>query len=286
MKKAKSETPIKDLPSEDIEALLQDSLNEDDLEEAKAIKREVSAVVNWGDLTQSVSHELFNLVEALCCGDLPELTKSKPVETLVGDARRIMESTAEDTRTIRYMVSFLIIKKLLGALKTDVNKKIEAVRILTPAETEAVEEIVADLALLTEAEKVNWGNDDLAHDAEIVARLESTACEHHKTIVRANTEKETLETFCKDCRNVVASYSSEDLGLGRLGKKREPKKCTHRYLAWVEGEEGKIAECRDKSDCTYKETDADVLKRWGWEKVGLEPYGDDSTQDEVIDLCL
>ncbi len=287
MTKAKTEIPIEDLPIEDVEALLRDSLRPDDLGEAKAIKHEISAVINWGDLTQSVSKEIFNMIEGLCDGELPELTKLKPIKALCGDALRIMGNKAEDNRVIQYMVYFLLAKKLLGALKTDINKKIGSIRILSPSETETVEQIVADEELLMEAEELGQTEDDI----EIVARLESGSCKHPRTIVRSNKQSRCLESFCKDCRTVITTY--QNLGLtvidpkdddGRPAK-RKSKKCKHRWLIWVEGEEGKVAECADQEGCTHRVTDVKILEGWNWASAGLEPFGDDPTQDEVIELC-
>ncbi len=242
MTESQAEIPIKDLPIEDLEVLLQDSLRPDDLEEAKAIKREISAVINWGNLTQSVGREIFGMIEELCRGQLPELTKSPVAGALVGDGRRIMENESADGRAIRYMVFFLLTKKLLGALKTDVNKKMGRIRHLTEEETEAIEEIIADEDLLVEAESL----DQTESDTEIVARLERGLCPHNRTIIRTDEEAHCLEKFCKECRTVVERL--QDLGRvivegqddGRPSTKKS-KKCQHHYLSWVEGEEGKVA---------------------------------------------
>lgn len=281
-------------------ALLSSSLTGEERDALMGIKHDLNASIRWGKvvdesfgpIVEGVENLLFHGGEGLVkTADDP--SRITPVDSLFSSERaRLVEG--DKAQIARHFVTLLLTKKLLGALKTRVNQALNSIRILT--EDEELEALIALDGEQNEAIEAEFvGETGQVHEEtteELVARIgfrDNWNCKHVITKVRhikadgTVYKNDRLETFCKDCRNVVNIRTlPPSQKAGR--KKKKPKGCQHRYAEWVLGAEGQTARCVDDKACAHLITAEVDLRRIKWVAAGLEPYGDDPAQDEVTVL--
>lgn len=291
---------------EQILEILEASLTEDEKASLLSIKRDLGANIRWGKVVaKALGPILCNLENVIFEGG-KGLVKRVPIEALFPSKKRTLE-TGTKAQLSRHFVLLHLTKKLLGALKTRVNQALSDIRIIGFDEETKLLEILTDPGETSGTELdqkfsrwVNEGGEDPREEAryaktpsplseaEVQAQLALDnlgPCEHARTVVRRVKAKgrgrscDTLETLCKDCHTATETRLVAQIRKGSKKKKDEP--CKHRYLQWVEGQEGQVAECSDKEGCEYRISDPEILKTFQWESVGLEPPGDDPSQDEV-----
>lgn len=290
-----------DISVEEAVELLTSGLTEDERDSLMGIKHDLNANIRWGKVVEESFGPILASMESLIFHGGEGLVKptvdpslQAPIYSLFASERARLEE-GDKAQLSRHFVTLLLTKKLLGALKTRVNQSLNDIQTLTEEEEfdamcaldEGPSEII-DAEFREETEDMRG-----EPDPEIVARIgfrDNWNCEHVVTKVRHikadgfRFQEDRLETFCKDCRNVIGVRVIPKSQ--KAGKKSKKKKqgCQHRYAEWVPGKEGQTAQCVDEKNCTHLITAEIELKRIHWEKAGLEPYGDDPSQDEVIAL--
>ncbi len=281
-------------------ALLSSSLTGEERDALMGIKHDLNASIRWGRVVDDSFGPIVESMESLLFHGGEGLVKTAndpsritPVDSLFSSERARLEE-GDKAQISRHFVTLLLTKKLLGALKTKINQALNGIRILTDdEELEALIALDGEPDEVIEAEFVEEAGQVHEETAdEIVARIgfrDHWNCQHVKTKVRhikadgTSYKFDRLETFCKDCRNVIGTRTlppSQKAGK----KKRKPKGCQHRYAEWVLGAEGQTARCVDDKACTHLITAEVDLRRIKWVAAGLEPYGDDPAQDEVTVL--
>ena len=115
-----------------------------------------------------------------------------------------------------------------------------------------------------------------------------TNCHHTRTTITFVTGSDGLQykrIYCKSCRRVVkrTNVSKPKKTLTEKEREEEYEKlketCEHKQVLWVQGKEGKEAYC---THCDF--SPVPEPGKYNWSYVGLEPYGDEPTKDEVINL--
>jgi hypothetical protein len=300
-----------DISPEEAREILNCSLTEEDLDQLMGIKHEINHNIRWGKVLDEAFGPIFQSVEKLILEGREGLSKDgPPVDSLFTQQRDFLLS-GEKSQLHKHYVTLLLMKKLLGGLKTKVNQALSEFRVLSYVEEGRITDIADNLDSEGEWDFIERRLDELGIPDEepeerrfprpqITARLgweESSICNHLRTKIRrkkadgSGRSCDEVETYCKDCRTVVETRlvgKNQRTRHELWGwKKKEGEKdspCKHRRAEWVEGQEGQVARCCDKKGCTELITDPEQLRTFQWEKVGLEPYGDDPSQDEVIIL--
>ena len=295
----------KDISVEEAEILLNSSLTEEDQSALLSIKHEINFNIRWGRVVEEAFGPIVEGMESIIFSGGQGLVKNTygtpqqaPVDSLFDNEMRRLEE-GDKAQLFRHFVVLSLTKKLLGALKTKTNRALADIRTLSSDEEFnalcALEGGPSSDALPEEAIDAEFSEEDpevgQSSDEEITAHLELAHgewdCKHVRTIVRRIKASvpgamDHLETFCKDCRNVInVVVLHRQKKTRKIGKS---EKCQHRCAEWVPGKEGHTAQCADQSACTHIITAEIELKQIKWINAGLEPYGDDPEQDEVIIL--
>jgi hypothetical protein len=248
-------------------------LTEDEKEELVSIRHQISDEIDWKDLVGSVMSEFLCLMDGVILeGNSSEVI---PFELLRETEQDYLYGDHENVDTRKKFVMLLLIKKLLGALKQDVNKSLDSI-----LENILDYEVESELNSIANGEEVDDG-DGVVELSAIVSLGEdgSVACSHvHKTVRKlpADGKKRKLDVLQTECRSC-----GEPLGKPRVcgspfkSASKNPKVCKHDEAEWKEGEEGQTAIC---FDCGGVAPDPGKYK---WATVGLEPYGDDPETDEL-----
>jgi hypothetical protein len=179
----------------------------------------------------------------------------------------------------------MILKKLLGALKTRVNKeseKIETIDDFTEGELQEIIRYGYDEPDEEEMDLVTALKDE-HEQGEIIAAVDHRKdCPHRRQTVKqipstkTESRMDELHTFCKDCKSFLEIQKLKTRTTSRKIKDwGKPLPCQHRNGHWKDGEEGKTAIC---SNCDEVVPNPEKFE---WSKAGLEPVGDDPEQDEI-----
>lgn len=264
---------------------LDSSLTEEEVERLFGVKREINANIRWGRVVDEALGPILHSMESVIFGGLSKLVKHPPLTSLFPAERAFLEQ-GDKAQLTKHYITLLLTKKLLGALKTRVNQAVDDIPVMSDEEVEGIRNL---LEPEEERRPMEPQVADLIGDGE-----ESSVCRHVRTTMRrvisddlgaeGEDNCDALQTYCKDCRNVVRTVLVAKTRVGGKKKKKKDKPCQHRYLAWVEGQEGQVAQCCDKVGCKHQIDDPEILKTFKWESAGLEPYGDDPSRDEVITL--
>lgn len=265
------------LPGFNKESYRQEYLTLNEADKLHNIKHELGLCIRWGGFTKQ---SLENLVEELdilvFSGDednSPGIVKRNPYAALFSSDQARINGPHKKAYLYRRYIFLLTIQKLLGSLKTLVKKEIAKIEILND---EDVKELQRE--------------EQMANENEIVALVpipEDRNCDHNRITIKQVDKKDTksgyeeLHKFCKECRQVidVDIIGQTTQKKNRISSKKGPKKaCKHPKVLWKENFEGKVALC---SVCSKEVPNPEVYR---WVEAGLEPYGDDPEQDEIIIL--
>ena len=274
------------LSPEEATDLINSSLTEEDLTDLVGIKNDINANIQWGKVTDQAFGQILKSLEAVILKGGQGLVKRTPLESLFPRDRALLE-TGDKAQIRKHYVLLLLMKKLLGALKTRTKQTLAEIPHLS-----FEEEYGAMVALEDEepeeTERVVGFRCDDPETIPFLSSLyseEGGICKHLSTTVRqVKASKwpalscDQLHTVCRDCRTVIQRVLVANT---KIPRKKE--KCKHQYASWVEGKEGQVASCAAPS-CDHVITEAEALQKINWVVAGLEPYGDDPSQDEVIIL--
>jgi hypothetical protein len=283
-------TELCDLAAE-AEDLLVSTLTEDERETLQEIYKDINTQVRWGQLLNNAFPALLEMTHDIL--ETGGMTKNNSPWYLVTEENRDLFKE-EDPKHMarRHLLLLLLAKKLLGGLKTRVNQAIQDIQILSPTDEMDLIGTVAEAERTvrtpsTEPNGAKAGIKDgtkagIKDVAKAVIEISPPGdCRqngrHVRTTVRFRRRNDQMvqETRCKDCRQVVGS-------LIMPREERKPtKECDHSDAVWVEGFEGKQAVCGNP-ECQAPIEDPSIYR---WSTVGLEPFGDDPSQDEAIILC-
>lgn len=261
---------------EEAQRILDDYLGSEDQETLDFIRRETNQLIRWGELINESFPPMLDAIENVF--NTGAHTKKVPLDNLLDIDLESLYGDDPRSKVRRRYVFLHLLKKLLGGLKTRVNQELKEIIFLSSEDEDDLTDILEE-----------GGEDDVrtGGETQIIASLEADGgvCEHPRTKIRRITgsmSEALLETYCKDCRKVVMTkqvQGTTKLGLSQSRKKdKKPKVCTHSSAHWKEGEEGRTAIC---SDCQGIVPNP---QKFEWIKAGLEPFGDDPEQDEVIKL--
>jgi hypothetical protein len=231
----------------------------------------------------------------------PEVVKRNPYNALFPADQYTINGPSEKSQLSRRYVLLKLLKKLLGALKTQVNKEIEKIVALDDADYRTLAELAekeADLLAPADEEETDMVPPVEDDELEIVAKVDtkSSPCssDHRRTsctqVPHTHTKStcDELHTYCKDCGDLVGIRVLKSRGLRngsrraswrRRAKTRVPEKCGHKNAHWGEGETGRIAYCADPK-CNERLSDVQTASML-WEAAGLEIYGDKPADDEI-----
>lgn len=266
--------------SEEAEEILEATLTEGDLVEVQTMYKDLSRQIRWKQALDAAFPLLVELGEELMDSD--EMHKAKH-DPLAGDGRSsLLNPNDPKTMARKHLTVLSLTKKLLGGLKTRVNRGIEDIRILSYAE---------ELDLLTVAcepepavaDEEESEDADESKAGELPANIQigpERGCIRGGSHTRTTTSWRKLnggqvrEVYCKDCRTTIeTAYNT--------GKLRSKRLCTHPDAEWVDGKEGKEAICINPF-CRALVPNPGT---YNWVVAGLEPYGDDPTKDKAEVLC-
>jgi len=106
-----------------------------------------------------------------------------------------------------------------------------------------------------------------------------TNCHHNATTTTIINEGGTTQYFreyCKMCRQVIRKEKIEKVERQLVV---DPEQCEHKSVLWVKNKEGKEAYC---TACNL--APVPNPEKYNWVYAGLEPYGDDPSLDQIINL--
>ncbi len=276
---------VDDLSLEEATEILDSSLTEEDIGNLIGVKNDINANIRWGAVTGTAFGPIIKSLETIIFEGGEGLVKRIPIESLFPRDRALLEG-GDKAQIQRHYVLLLLMKKLLGALKTKTKKALADIPRLSFEEEYAATMLLEDKETEEGKRTAGFRCDD-PETIDFLARMaseEDGVCQHARTKVRQvevsgfTRPCNQLQTFCKDCKTIIKSVLVANT---KIPRKKE--KCKHRAAAWVEGKEGQVAQCVGPS-CDYLITSPEELQRIRWEVAGLEPYGDDPSQDEVIVL--
>lgn len=263
--------------------VLSGTLTEEDRVQLQEVYKAISKQTQWGKAIDKAFPTLLGLVE--------EMVKTEDVAKEGGPWFNVLEheqclfdDKEPKAMARQHLLLLLIAKKLLGGLKTRVNQGIRDVRVLSQEEEVELEALVEEAVEAQDLRDLvdGWNSQQERKvvQREVVAQVDIApqgGCRgsgrHERTTVYWERLNGILfrEVYCKDCRQVIEKVKAL--------RQAVPKECQHPNAKWVEGKEGKEAVC---PSCKNPIEDPST---YHWTTAGLEPYGDDPSQDEAITLC-
>jgi hypothetical protein len=266
--------------------ILDQVFGEVDLENMQSIKKELGLCINWKVLIERMYHKLMGGMDSLIFLETeenePQVVNRNPYEALFERDKAQINGSDDKSQAARKYVLLMTLKKVLGGLKTHVNKEFEKFETIDDFTEGELQELIRygfddpdeeEMDLVTE----------LHEDMEIVADIDhGKVCLHRRTTVKQIPSTKTasrmdeLHTFCKDCKDFLELKKLNSRSTGKRSiDYSKPAPCQHRNGFWKEGEEGKTALC---SDCNTVVGDP---SKFEWMKAGLEPLGDNPELDEL-----
>lgn len=286
---------MKNLSIDDLQALLVDKTPEEilasgftevDLENLQNIKHELGICIKWGALTERMYQAIMDGMDTLVFleteKDEPCIVKRNPYEALFDRDKKLINGPEDASQMSRKYVLLQVTKKLLGALKTRINKELEE---FTFIDDEIEGELAEIIQYGPDEEEMDLVPTDSKDTPEIVAKIDASKCLHRRTTVKqipstmTASRMDELHTFCKDCKGFLSLRKLNSRSPAFPSRNwSKPAPCQHPNGSWKEGEEGKTAIC-SKCDAIIPNPE-----KFQWEKAGLEPFGDDPEQDEIQSL--
>lgn len=278
--------------------LLDIALTVEELERLRSIKYEVNNSINWKELVDFTLSCLTEDMHELIHTGIEGFVKRPPLGQLFPVEKDFL-SEGRNPELYEEWLTLMLVKKLLGAMKTKVKKRMKDIPTLDNEEEMELQNLVDGFGDFGPEDEEEDGVLGLTsrppNDEAIIARLhqgKKSPCKHTRTQIRqikANKRQEKLQVFCRDCREIVEETLIKlkgKKGKKAKGKTKPVEACKHNSVRWVRGQEGQTAECAvkngNKYGCGTKITDPNQLQNMSWARAGLEPYGDDPLQDEVI----
>lgn len=273
--------------NEEAAGALRDFLTTYEVESLQGIRHNMNSNIHWGKVVAEALPELVASIEAILFQETG-VTKTVPLDDLFPAHRNFMDDPEKGELRRKYVVLQLT-KKLLGALKTRINQEIQALPILSLQQ----EENLVRRSLSRQRARgpkpriipAGYRGEEGPKEETVTAHLRrrclgklaeedngTPGCQHKRTTVSYKDVRSQLLRIakCKDC----------DLTVSSQVESRRRKVCRHRNAEWVPGKEGKEARCAE-IDCLAPIPNPESFQ---WRKVGLEPFGDDPSQDEAIVL--
>ena len=277
----------------DVQELLNELFTEDELENLQSIKQELGLCINWKALIEHMYQGLMDGMDTLVFleteKDSPQVVNRNPYEALFEPDQARINGPDEKSQKSRKYVLLLIMKKLLGGLKTRIKKEQDGFEYIDEEDAGELREIIhyghdepdeEEMDLVTALE-------DEPEQGEIAAVVDHSKCIHRRQTVKqipsttTASRMDELHTFCKDCKTFLELRKLNTRTTGKRAKDwGKPRPCQHHNGHWKEGEEGKVAIC---SSC--KEVVPNPEK-FEWLKAGLEPMGDDPSKDEIQSFAV
>jgi len=263
--------------------VLSETLTEEDRVQLQEIYKAIGKQTQWGKAIDKAFPTLLGLAEEMVKTE--GLAKEGgPWFNVLEHEQCLFDDREPKAMARQHLLLLLIAKKLLGGLKTRVNQGMGDVRVLSQEEEVELEAIVEEAVEAQDLRDLvdGWNSQQERKvvQREVVAQIDIApqgGCLRSKQHGRTTVYWKRLngimfrEVYCKDCRQVIETVKAL--------RQAAPKECHHPNAEWVEGKEGEEAVC---SNC---EKPIENPSTYQWITAGLEPYGDDPSQDEAITLC-
>lgn len=274
--------------------ILEQVFSEVDLDNLQSIKQEIGLCINWKVLIENSYQRMMDGMDTIVFleteEDSPQVVSRNPYEALFTRDQALINSADEKSQAARKHVLLMTMKKLLGALKTRVNKELETIETIDDFTEGELQEMIRYGFDAPDEEEMDLVTalPDKDEQGEIIAKVDHRkGCSHLRVTVKQIFSTKTasrmdeLHTFCKDCNAPLEVQRLETRTTGRrIQDWIKPQSCQHRSGHWKEGEEGKTAIC---SAC---EKVVPNPEKFEWLKAGLEPLGDDPSKDEIQSFAV
>jgi len=269
--------------------LLNELFTEGELEALRDIKMELGLCINWKALIEHTYQVVMGNVDTLVFLETekstPQMVSRNPYEALFERDRVRINGSGDKSQTAKKYVLLMIMKKLLGALKTRMKKEVDGFEYIDDEDAGELQEMIHYGYDEPDEEEMDFVSalQDGQERGEIIAGVDHRQdCRHlRKTIkqipsTKTKSRMDELHTFCKSCKKPlnVKKLSTRTAGRRTQGR-NENMPCQHRHGHWKDGEEGKTALC------TVCKEVVPNPKKFEWLKAGLEPVGDDPSKDEI-----
>ena len=284
------------MDNEQPEEILDTVLTEEEKDILDNIKYELGICIRWGSLTTQFFKSMLKGIDTLIFleneKEEPAVVKQNPYQALFDSDKKHLNGPERKASLKRKYVSLLLLKKLLGALKTRVNQELQKIEIMDDATAEELRALILEDPVKEEIDFVGTRKSrSKKKRPEIIATVspnksKNLQCQHKRTTirqVRSNQAKSGLDemhSYCRDCKQVYEVKELDKKTHLSSFFNRFKQGCQHPRVQWKEGEEGKTAICSN-SDCA---TVIDNPQRFNWVDVGLEPFGDDPSEDEITTI--
>lgn len=279
------------------EELLASNVLPSEHDELMSQRYELNAAILWKRVEETCFKNLLEFVEEMLFQPT-DFSKVLPISNLFDEGAFLDDvEGGEDRKVLRHhFLALQAAKKILGILKSRVNKELEALQTINPEQELKLLEIV-DSAVYKESSTSNKDEDVIALpppksktppeeedmgeiivSAKVKGKKPEKDCPHSHTRRTYRKDAQGLtheEVFCKMCD---VWLSEEELTPLTAHISKKPKDCRHSSAQWVPGKEGKVAQCGEP-ECGF------ILKKahtYRWREAGLEPFGDDPSKDEVL----
>jgi len=271
--------------------ILENSLTEREREHLLGIKHELSSQIRWGRVTEESLQALQEFVDTLVFLEKedrsPQVVKRNPYSSIFPKEKEYLNGPSPKAHQARKYVMLLLVKKLLGSIKTALRKDLESIRFLSDEEEIDLQDLLSEDPDEEEMDLVEETKEESSRP--IVAQIsmeDGKGCGHLKTTVRQKSASSTdsgleeLHFYCRDCRKIyrkdVLSSKHHQTSGNSLEQTARVGPCRHPSGIWKEGEEGKTALC---GLCREPLENPDNI---AWVAAGLEPYGDNPEEDEIL----
>jgi len=273
---------------QEAEEILESRLTEADYDKMREIYQDINKQVKWSAVFDQALPILLDMMDQLVEGAVPDMCKGPsqdPWENVSNFDLELFSDEEEKAMPRRHLILLWLTKKLLGGLKTRVNREVAEVPVLSISEEGDLLDLIDsadELDREMREETLESEEDEMdSAETEVVANVDIApegtclgGSRHARTTVvwKKKNGEMYAETRCKDCKKVIRKIHAKMA-------KAAPEECKHPGAEWIEGKEGKEAACTDcKAVIPNPET-------YRWIEAGLEPFADDPTKDEVITLC-
>jgi len=129
------------LASQEARDILESHLSQDDIERLQGIRHELSAHVKWGPLVDDTFFKVLEMLDGALWMGNPKHAKKCPFDQLFEAEQDYL---AKDMVRRKNYVTFLLLRKLLGALKTRLNQEMDRIPVLTSAEEDDLLECIQE----------------------------------------------------------------------------------------------------------------------------------------------
>jgi hypothetical protein len=277
-------------------------LSKEEIERLGWLRRELGQRILWGKLVESTLNDLQERMDYVAF-TRTDFSRVIPFDQLFPEEQDFLEGVGDDGGETRMNLTVLyLVKKLLGALKTRVKKEIAQVRILSEVEIDQLKakteldetEEFSPAPVIEESRKLRSperprlleisnierpkSKEDLDLDGIVIhtslTRTKSQECKHPRVTVQFLKGGVRREQ-CRLCNEILCEDGEKE-----KNTLKDNLPCEHPQAMWVPGQEGKVARCAEKSCGEI----APNPRKYRWSEAGLEEYGDDPSQDEVIVL--